>query len=78
MRPISPEFKRPKVNLSLDAYPDQTLETYVSSIGYRAIDTSSGTAFIVEMPIPIENALDTYRLGMNGDSNIVLTTDQMF
>jgi len=63
-----------KVTLSLDAYQDKTIETYVSRIGYLALETSSGTAFIVEMPIPAENALDTYRLGMNGDSNIILTT----
>lgn len=62
------------VTLSLDAYQDRTIETFVSRIGYLSIGTSSGTAFIVEMPIPVENALDTYRLGMNGDSNIILST----
>jgi RND family efflux transporter MFP subunit len=61
-----------KVWLSLDAYPDQTLESQVSFIGFRAINTSSGTAFIVEMPILAENALDRYRLGMNGDAKIEL------
>lgn len=61
-----------KVSLNLDAYQGKTIETYVSRIGYLSIGTSSGTAFVVEMPIPAENALDTYRLGMNGDSNILL------
>lgn len=68
--------KDQKVWLTLDAYPDQTIETYVSFIGYRAINTSSGTAFVVEMPILAENALDRYRLGMNGDAKIELATKE--
>lgn len=65
-----------KVWLSLDAYPDQTLESQVSFIGFRAINTSSGTAFVVEMPILAENALDRYRLGMNGDAKIELASKE--
>lgn len=68
--------KGQKVRLTLDAYPDQTLETYVNFIGYRAINTSSGTAFVVEMPILAENALDRYRLGMNGDAKIELASKE--
>ncbi len=63
-----------KAALYLDAYPDRKIETYVSYIGYRAINTSSGTAFLVELPITAENAIDTYRLGMNGDVKIELAT----
>lgn len=66
--------KGQKVKITLDAYPDQTLESNISFIGYRAINTSSGTAFVVEMPILAENALDRYRLGMNGDVQIELAT----
>lgn len=63
-----------KLTLSLDAYPDKTLEAYVTKIGLVAIQTTSGTAFVVEAKLPIENGLELYRLGMNGDAQIELLT----
>lgn len=63
-----------KLTLSLDAYPDNTIEAYVTKIGLVAIQTSSGTAFVVEAKLPIENGLELYRLGMNGDAQIQLVT----
>ncbi len=71
--------KGQKVSLKLDAYPDQPLETTVKSISYVAVQTSSGTAFVVEMPVAeiasgSGNTLDKYRLGMNGDATVELAT----
>jgi RND family efflux transporter MFP subunit len=62
--------------LQLDAYPDREIETTVSAISYTAIETASGTAFIVELPIPAATTdiLDTYRLGMNGTAKIKLAS----
>ncbi len=68
--------KGQKAILKLDAYPDQEIETTVNFIGYRSIETSSGTAFIVELPITETNVLDKYRLGMNGDAKIELSIQE--
>lgn len=71
---IAKVSKGQKTILTLDAYPDEPIETTVSFIGYRAIETSSGTAFVVELPITDARALEKYRLGMNGDAKIELAT----
>lgn len=63
--------------IELDAYPDQELNATVSAIAYRSSQTAKGTVFVVELPVPIEStssAIQRYRLGMNGDTNI--TVDQ--
>lgn len=57
--------------ISLDAYPDQTLETQLSYISYQSAQSSGGTVFLVELPIQ-EADLAKYRLGMNGDVAIEL------
>lgn len=66
-----------KATITLDAYPDLILDTTVKDIAYKSSATTSGTSFVVEFDIIdpqvlAENALNTYRLGMNGDVNIVL------
>lgn len=63
--------------LSLDAYDDLTLNSQVSQIGYKSTPSASGTAFIVEFPLfdpnsAIADVLSKYRLGMNGDVQIIL------
>lgn len=63
-----------KVALTLDAYPDTTIEAVVTKIGLVAVQTTSGTTFTVEVKLPAENALELYRLGMNGDAQIELIT----
>lgn len=73
--------KGQKVSLKLDAYPDEPLETTVRTISYIAVQTSSGTAFVVEMPVSTAATasaaiLDKYRLGMNGDATVELATRQ--
>ncbi len=72
---VSSIKKGQKVTLTLDAYPDKTIETEVSYIAYKSTQSSSGTVFIVEMLIPNDYQyaeLEHYRLGMNGDANITL------
>jgi RND family efflux transporter MFP subunit len=71
---IAKIMKGQAATIQLDSYPDRDIETVVSNISYSAIETSSGTAFIVELPIPTStlNSLDTYRLGMNGSVKIKL------
>lgn len=66
-----------KAQIFLDAYDGLVLETVVKRIGYKSTTSTSGTAFIVEFDlidpqITIEQALDKYRLGMNGDAEILI------
>jgi HlyD family secretion protein len=64
-----------KASIELDAYPDEPITASVSSIAYRSSQTSKGTVFVVELPIPIvssQSAADKFRLGMNGDTDIVV------
>jgi len=63
-----------KVTLSLDAYPDEVLESIVEDIGISSVVTSTGgTAYKVKITLPKREGLD-YRLGMNGDAEIVANT----
>ena len=63
-------------NISLDAYPDESFSTAVKYIPYSGTLTSSGTVFIIELPIfeASDKGLEYFRLGMNGDALIVLET----
>ncbi len=67
--------------IELDAYPNQSLESQVSYISYQSLIKSSGTVFLIELPLINEDAnnletgktmLDKYRLGMNGDVSLEL------
>lgn len=63
-------------NISLDAYPEESFTTAVKYIPYSGTVTSSGTVFIIELPIfeASDKGLEYFRLGMNGDALIVLDT----
>lgn len=62
--------------IELDAYRDEIINSNVSYIAYQSNSTASGTVFIVEFPIESVEGLAKYRLGMNGDVNIVLETKE--
>lgn len=63
-----------KVTLSLDAYPDEEFESVVESIGISSVVTSTGgTAYKVKIALPKKEGVD-FRLGMNGDTEIVTNT----
>jgi RND family efflux transporter MFP subunit len=67
--------KGQKVNIQLDAYPDQSIGTTINYIAYRSSASSTGTVYIVQMILPIGDLsapLDRFRLGMNGDAKIIL------
>lgn len=60
-----------KVNLKLDAYPEQELEGVVKEIGLSSVVTSTGgTAYKVEISLPETEGVEL-RLGLNGDAEIV-------
>ncbi len=64
-----------EATLVLDAYPDREVTTTVAKIGYVSAATSTGTVFLAELPLSNsgwDNPLDHFRLGMNGDVDILL------
>jgi len=61
--------------IELDAYPNQPILTSVKYISYQSSQDSTGTVFLVELPIPVDfqkPQLGYYRLGMNGDADITI------
>ena len=63
-----------KVLLALDAYPDEKFESTVKSIGISSVVTSTGgTAYKVKIALPKKDGVN-FRLGMNGDTEIVTNT----
>lgn len=63
-----------KVTLSLDAYPNENFESVVDNIGITSVVTSTGgTAYKVKIALPKKDGV-VFRLGMNGDAEIVANT----
>ena len=59
-----------EAHIVLDAYPDEILNTAISQIGLKSQQSSSGTVFLVEVPIVSSTPFPHFRLGMNGDLRI--------
>ena len=60
--------------IDLDAYPDQLIATHVSYIAFSSQQTSTGTVFLIELPLTNQPEATKLRIGMNG--NATLTIDQ--
>lgn len=61
-----------KAILSLDAYPDEEIESGVVQVNFESVTTrGGGTAFPVKIKLP-ENKELKFKLGMNGDVEIIL------
>lgn len=57
--------------INLDAFPDKSLSSQAETIEFTAIETVGGsTAYNVQFPLPPNH---NYRLGMNGNVNIIIT-----
>ncbi len=71
---ISKVAKAQPSQIVLDAYQDKPLSSQVSYISYKSAQSTTGTVYIVELPIQATGAADLnrYRLGMNGDASIIL------
>lgn len=62
------------VTISLDAFPKQSLQSYVESIAYKSSESSTGTVFVVKIPLATYSSMLPIRLGMNGDATITIDT----
>lgn len=61
-----------KVTIVLDAYPDATIVTTITSIGFTPTETSTGTTYEVKMALTPQDGT-TLRLGLNGTASVILT-----
>jgi HlyD family secretion protein len=65
-----------KVTLTLDAYPDEEFEGEIGQIAFASITTrGGGTAFPVDIYLP-ENTEQRFKIGMNGDAEIIVAQEQ--
>lgn len=71
---ISKVMKQQPAQITLDAYQDHPFSSQVSYIAYTSSQTSTGTVYVVELPITATQSADLnkYRIGMNGDASIIL------
>lgn len=61
--------------IELDAYPDTFIRATISYISLSSSQSSTGTVFVIELPLPQDGrGLGYYRLGMNGD--VAIQIDQ--
>jgi len=60
------------VNISFDAYPDQQIQGQISTIDYASHDNATGgNVFTAQATLDPAAGVD-YRIGMNGDAEVVL------
>lgn len=61
------------VILTLDAYPDEPMTTVIESIGFSPVTLSGGgTGYQVRITLPKQDEALRYKLGMNGDAEVVI------
>jgi HlyD family secretion protein len=62
------------VKLIFDAFQDEEIESSISAVSFTPITLSGGgTGYTVEIALPIQNSDLKYKLGMNGDANVILS-----
>lgn len=71
---VAKVMKGQAAHIVLDAYPDQTLNSQVSYIAFTSSQSSTGTVYLIELPIQASGSADLnrFRIGMNGDASVVL------
>ncbi len=60
-----------KVVVTLDAYPERKINSFILSISYTPKETSAGTTYEVKIALP-PNEISDLRLGLNGTASIIL------
>lgn len=63
-----------KAEITLDAYPEEKIEGLVDQIDFTAVTTSGGsTAYRVEFLLPKNTEDQKFKIGMNGDAEVIIT-----
>lgn len=60
--------------IQLDAFSDDEFAAAVQQIAFSpTLSESGGTGYKVDLSLPVDNQMLKYKLGMNGDANIILS-----
>lgn len=63
--------------ITLDAYPEEKLDAQVTEIAFKpSASEGGGTGYVAKLTLPVNNNDLKYRLGMNGEADIVLSQRQ--
>lgn len=61
------------VTLQIDSFPDQTIESKINYIAFTPVSGQTSTVYEIRFDLPTNNLTSGYRLGMDGDANIILS-----
>ena len=62
------------VTITLDSYPDVTVDSQISYIAFTPVAGQSSTVYEVRFQLPLDNQDLLYRIGMDGNVNITLSS----
>ncbi|MFZ2153111.1 MAG: efflux RND transporter periplasmic adaptor subunit [Microgenomates group bacterium] len=63
------------VTLTLDSFPDKEINSHINFISFTPIAGQTSTLYEIRFDLPLGNNQDlNYRIGMDGDTNIVLSS----
>jgi RND family efflux transporter MFP subunit len=69
---VTKVFKDQSVTIKLDSYPELNIESKVTYIAFTPITGQTSTVYEIRFELPLKNENLKYRLGMDGDVQIVL------
>lgn len=62
-----------KVSIKLDSFPDLTIDSEIIYISFTPVSGQTSTVYEIRFKLPVQNANLAYRIGMDGDTNIIIT-----
>lgn len=60
------------VTLTLDSFPDEPITSEISYIAFTPVSGQTSTVYEIRFTLPVKNGDLRYRLGMDGDADIIL------
>lgn len=65
-----------KAVLNLDSFPDSNIESKITFIAFTPVEGQTSTVYQIRFELPLKNSDLTYRLGMDGNANIILNQSE--
>jgi len=62
------------VTITLDSYPSNAIDSTITYISFIPVTGQSSTVYEVRFALPLANSDLTYRIGMDGDVNVTLSS----